>query len=149
MCSLQFTSKSFSGAVAINCLCPVDAITVEAWTTMPKSASCLPSPRGATSARALSTWSPAAQSKHSSPHRLLRENRPRWKRTKGSTASRHHLPSPRSKREIGSHWSTEANQTASLAEGGKIHNPPPQLLKPLLELPQVEKKTWRMFFFLN
>ena len=54
----------------------VGATTAEAWTTTPKSASYHPSPRSAISARASTTWLPTVQSKHNSPRRVLRENRP-------------------------------------------------------------------------
>lgn len=93
----------------------VGATTVEALTTMPKSASYHPSPRSAISARALTTWLPTAQSKHNSPHQVLRENRPPRKETKRSTATRHRPRRPQIKRGTGQHWrrgSTEANQTA-------------------------------------
>lgn len=93
----------------------VGATTVEAWTTMPRNANYHPSQRSAISARASTTWLPTAQSKHNSPHQVLRENRPPRKETRRSTATRHRLPRPLIKREIGQHWrrgSTEANHTA-------------------------------------
>lgn len=79
---------------------------------MPKSVSYLPSQRSATSAKALTTWLPAAQSKHNSLHRVLRENCSPPKKTRRSTASRHHLPRPLIKHRIRLWGSTEANQTA-------------------------------------
>lgn len=96
-----------------------------AWTTMPKSASYHHNPRSATSARASTTWLPLAQSKHNSPHQVLRENRLPWKETRRSTATRHHLQTPLIKQVIGQHWhrgSTEANQTA-LTERRNVWSP--------------------------
>lgn len=93
----------------------VGATTAEDWTTTPRNANYHPSPRSAISARASTTWLPTAQSKHNSPHQVLRENRPPRKETRRSTATRHRLPRPLIKREIGQHWrrgSTEANHTA-------------------------------------
>lgn len=105
----------------------IGATTAEAWTTMPKNATCHPSPRSVISARALTTWLPTAQSKHNSPHQVLRENRPPWKETRRSTATRHHLLRPPIKRVIVQHWcwgSTEANQSA-LMEGWDTLSPSP------------------------
>lgn len=82
----------------------IGATTVQAWTTTPKSASYHPSPRSAIFARASTTWSPTVQSKHNSPHQVLRENRPPLKEMRRrSTASRHHLPRPLIKQGIGQH----------------------------------------------
>lgn len=103
----------------------LDATTAEALTTTPKSASYHPSPRSAISARASTTWLPAAQSKHSSPHRVLRENRPPRKETRWSTVTWHRLARALIKQEIGKHrcrGSTEANQTA-LMERREIRSP--------------------------
>lgn len=69
------------------CSALVGATTAEAWTTMPKSATYHHSPRSAISARASTTWLPTAQSKHSSPHRGLRENHPPQKETRRSTVT--------------------------------------------------------------
>lgn len=107
------------------CSALLDATTAEAWTTTPKSASYHPSPRSAISARASTTWLPAAQSKHSSPHRVLRENRPPRKETRRSTVTWHRLARALIKQEIGKHrcrGSTEANQTA-LMERREIRSP--------------------------
>lgn len=93
------------------------ATTVEAWTTMPKNVSYHPSPRSAISARASTTWSPTAQSKHSSPRRILRENPRPWKGTRRSTATQPRLLRPLIEQgnvQQGSRGSTEANQTALL-----------------------------------
>lgn len=65
----------------------IDVTTVEAWITMPKSASYHPSPKSATFVRASNTWLPAAQSNHSSHHQVLRGNSLHWKETKGSTVT--------------------------------------------------------------
>lgn len=91
------------------------ATTAEAWTTTPKSASYRPSPRSAISARALTTWLPAAQSKHSSPRRVLRENHPPQKETWRNTATWRRLLRALIKTGNGETempGSTEANQTA-------------------------------------
>lgn len=121
-----------------------DATTAAAWTTTPKSASCLRSLRSAISARALTTWLPAAQSKHSSPRRVLRESRLPPEETKKSMATRRRLATALIRREtgkVGTPGEAEANQTA-LVETWEIatHVHPSRLL---LELPQVKT----VFFF--
>lgn len=125
-----------------------DATTAAAWTTTPKSASCLRSLRSAISARALTTWLPAAQSKHSSPRRVLRESRLPPEETKKSMATRRRLATAPIRREtgkVGTPGEAEANQTASM-ERWEITIPvhPSRLL---LELPQV-KTFFCCFFFL-
>lgn len=125
-----------------------DATTAAAWTTTPKSASCLRSLRSAISARALTTWLPAAQSKHNSPRRVLRESRLPPEETKKSMATRRRLATALIRREtgkVGTPGEAEANQTASM-ERWEITIPvhPSRLL---LELPQVKTVLCCFVFF--
>lgn len=125
--------------------CCLGATTVEVWTTMPKSVSCHLSPRSAISARASITWSPAAQSKHNSPHQALRENRLPWKETREVTATRHRLPRRQIKLKVGPRWSTEANQIASTAR--KDTRFLPSCWSCFWIYLRLKKKySWRMFF---
>lgn len=87
-----------------------DATTAAAWTTTPKSASCLRSLRSAISARALTTWLPAAQSKHSSPRRVLRESRLPPEETKKSMATRRRLATALIRRETGKVWNARGSR---------------------------------------
>lgn len=129
------------------CSPPLDAITVGAWTTMPKNASCHRSPRSAISARASTTWLPAAQSKHSSRRRVLRESRLHPKETKRSTVTRRRLARALIKREVGKLG--EAQRLIKLLwwrEGKYRYLPAPSRL--LLELPQVKTFcSWRILIF--
>lgn len=77
-----------------------DATTAVAWTTTPKSASCLHSQKSVISARALTTWLQAAQSKHNSPRRVLRESRLPPEETK-SIATRRRRATALIRRETG------------------------------------------------
>lgn len=119
-----------------------DATTAVGWTTTPKSASCLRSQRSAISARALTTWLPAAQSKHSSPRRVLRESLLPPEETKRSIATRRRLATALIRREtgmIGSRGEAQRLMKLLWLRNGKIRAPSFRL-KLLLELPQVKKK---------
>lgn len=59
---------------------------------MPKSASCLPNPKDAISAKVSRTWSPTAPPKPSSHLRGLRESLAVSKKRKQSTVILHHPP---------------------------------------------------------
>lgn len=117
------------------------ATTAEAWTTTPKSASYRPSPRSAISARALTTWLPAAQSKHSSPRRVLRENHPPQKETWRNTATWRRLLRALIKTGNGETEMPGKHRGQSNCFDGEMgHMIPFLLLKLLLELPQVKRK---------
>lgn len=128
--------QSFNTHLTSKIFVIVGATTAEAWTTMPKSASYHPSQRSAISARALTTWLPTAQSKHNSPRQDLRENRPPWKETRRSTATRHRLPRPPTK--LGNTDTGEAQRPIKLLwRWDGTHTTLFHLMKLLLELPQV------------
>lgn len=119
------------------------ATTAEVWTTTPKSASCRLSPRSAISARASITWSPAAQSKHNSPRRALRENRLPWKETREVTATRRRLP--RRQIKLKGRASIEAQKPIKLLRRRGRSSIPSRLLKLLLDLPQVFLRKKKFF----